>query len=91
MEISWQGCQKILLDKLFLEDKDYSQGNKPLPELAYEVKLRGVELPVNKDDAEGLGMKVTLLRDVAVASYLSGNRELAIKYLMLRRISFCFC
>ncbi|MGI8469174.1 MAG: hypothetical protein ACR2N3_12055 [Pyrinomonadaceae bacterium] len=72
--------RKYYWTSAFLEDKDYSQDKKPMPKLAYEVKLRGTEIPVDKDDVEGLGMKVTLLRDAAIKSSLDGNRELAIKY-----------
>ncbi len=64
----------------FVEWEGYLQGNKPLPELAFKIRLRGVELLADAEDENSLGKKITFLRDLAVASYLAGNRDAAIAY-----------
>lgn len=64
----------------FVVWKDYLQGNEPLPKLAFKIKQRGVELLANAEDESSLGKKITFLRDLAIASYLSGNRDAAIVY-----------
>ena len=64
----------------FLEVEDYLQGNKPLPQLAFKVREKAVELPVPNDDYEMLGMKFTVLRQFSVDLYLAGKRDLAISY-----------
>lgn len=64
----------------FLDWKGYLHGNEPLPELAFKIRKRGVELLANTEDKTDLGRKITFLRELAVASYLSGNRNSAIEY-----------
>lgn len=64
----------------FLDWKGYLHGSKPLPELAFKIRQRGVEIIGNTEDKENLGRKLTFLRDLAIASYLSGRRDLAIEY-----------
>ena len=64
----------------FLDWKEYLHGNKPLPELSFKIRQRGVELIGDTEDLERLGEKITFLRDLAVASYLAGKRDTAIEY-----------
>ena len=64
----------------FLDRKKYLHGNKPLPELAFKIRQRGLELVGDSEDKSGLGKKITFLRELAVASYLAGKRDLAIEY-----------
>jgi hypothetical protein len=64
----------------FIEWEGYLQGNPPLPELAFKIKLRGVGLIGETDDKPKLGAKITFLRDLAVASYRAGNLKQALKY-----------
>lgn len=62
----------------FVEDDYYLQGNKSMPQLAFKIREKGVELPVANDDYPGLGNKFTMLRDMAVYLYLDGNHKSAI-------------
>lgn len=64
----------------FVEYDDYLQGNKPLPQLAFKIREKAVELSVANDDYPSLGMKFTMLRDIAVYLYLAGKRESAIAH-----------
>lgn len=64
----------------FLDWNGYLQGNPPLPELSFKIKQRGVRLIGDAEDAPKLGEKITLLRDLAVASYRSGKLNRALEY-----------
>lgn len=75
-----EDVEKYYWISFFLVWKGYLQGNKPLPELAFKIRQSGVELIGNTADKENLGRKITFLRDMAVASYLSGKHHLAVKY-----------
>lgn len=63
----------------FVESESYLQGNKPLPELAFRIRQKGLELLDGKDDKKSLGRKVTLNRKQAIYFHNIGKRELAIK------------
>ena len=75
-----EDVEKYYWISFFLDWKEYLHGNKPLPELALKIRQRGVEIIGDTEDKENLGRKITFLRDLAIASYLSGKRDLAIEY-----------
>lgn len=64
----------------FLVWKDYLHGSKPLPDISFNIKERGIELIGNTDDKENLGRKITFLRDLSIASYRAGKLDRAIAY-----------
>jgi hypothetical protein len=63
----------------FVESDSYLHGNKSLPELAFRIRHKGLELLDKKDDAKSLGRKVTLNRKQAIYYHNIGNRDSAIK------------
>jgi TonB family protein len=65
---------------IFLENEEYLQGNDPLPQLAFNIREKGVELPAAKDDYQLLGMKYTMLRKTAVDLFLDGKQDSAKNY-----------
>lgn len=71
--------EKIYWLNLFVESDSYLHGNKPLPELAFEIRRKGLDLLNDKNDKKSLGRKVTLNRKQAIYYYKTGNRELALK------------
>lgn len=75
-----ENVEKHYWFSMFLDTKDYLEGNKPLPELAFRVREHGVSLVGETDDEEKLGMKITLLRDMAIYSYRTGKRDSALSY-----------
>lgn len=75
-----EDVEKYYWISAYLDWKGYLHGSAPLPELAFKIRQRGVELIGNTEDKENLGRKITFLRDLAIASYLSGNRDAAVEY-----------
>lgn len=63
----------------FVESASYLHGNKPLPELAFKMRQKGLELLDKKDDKKSLGRKVTLNREQAIYFHSVGNRDSATK------------
>jgi hypothetical protein len=63
----------------FVESESYLHGNKPLPELAFRLRQKGLALLDKKDDKKSLGRKVTLARKQAIYYHNTGNRDSAIK------------
>ncbi|MBA3600028.1 MAG: energy transducer TonB [Acidobacteria bacterium] len=63
----------------FVEFDSYLHGNKSLPELAFEIRQKGLKLLNKKDDKTSLGRKVTLNRRQAVHYHNIGKRDLAIR------------
>lgn len=63
----------------FVDDEYYLQGNPPLSELSIKIREKAVELDIDEEDLEELGMKYSLLRDYSVKLYIQGKRDLAIK------------
>jgi len=63
----------------FVESDSYLHGNKSLPELAFEIRQKGLELLNKKDDERSLGRKVTFNRRQAIYYHNIGKRDLAIK------------
>lgn len=74
-----EDIEKIYWLNLFVESDSYLHGNKPLPELAFEIRQKGLELLEDKTDKKSLGRKVTLNREQAIYYYKTGNRESALK------------
>jgi len=64
----------------FLDREQYLRDNGYLPGLLFKIRQRGIKLIANSNDEEKLGRKITFLRDLAIASYLSGKSDLAIEY-----------
>jgi hypothetical protein len=62
----------------FVESDSYLHGNKSLPELAFEIRRKGLDLLDKKDD-RSLERKVTLNRKQAIYYHNFGKRDLAIK------------
>ncbi len=63
----------------FVESDSYLHGNKSLPELAFEIRRKGLDLLNKKDDKRSLGRMVTLNRKQAIYYHNVGKRDLAIK------------
>lgn len=63
----------------FVESESYLHGNKSLPELAFEIRRKGLDLLDKKDDERSLGRKVTLNRRQAIYYHNIGKRDLAVK------------
>ncbi len=63
----------------FVESDSYLHGNKSLPELAFKIRQKGLELLNKKDDKRSLGRKVTLNRKQAIYYHNIGKRDLAVK------------
>lgn len=63
----------------FIESDSYLHGNKPLPEMAFKVRQKGLELLAKKNDKKSLGRKVTLNRRQAIYYHNIGKRDLAVK------------
>ena len=59
----------------FLTAKSYLHGNEPLPELAFKIRTRALELLQKKNDKRSLGRKVTINRKLAVSSKLAGKQD----------------
>jgi len=62
----------------FVESDSYLHENKPLPELAFRIRQKGLELLDSKDDEKSLGRKVTLNRRQAIYSHNVGKRDSAV-------------
>lgn len=71
--------EKIYWLNSFVESESYLHGNKPLPDLAFKIRQKGLESLSNKNDKKNLGRKVTLNRKQAIYYYKNGNRDLALK------------
>lgn len=71
--------EKIYWLNLFVESNSYLHGNKPLPELAFRIRQKGLNLLNNRTDERSLGRKVTLYRKQAIYYYKTGNLEQALK------------
>lgn len=71
--------EKIYWLNLFVQSESYLHGNKPLPEVAFKIRQKGLQLLNNKNDEKSLGRKVTLNRKQAIYYYKNGNRDLALK------------
>ncbi len=63
----------------FVDSDSYLLGNKPLPELAFKIRQKALELLDKKDDNKSLGRKVTLNRKQAIYYHKIGKRDLAIE------------
>ena len=63
----------------FVESESYLHGNKPLPELAFRIRQKGLALLDKKDDKESLGRKVTLNRKQAIYFHNAGKRDPAMQ------------
>lgn len=63
----------------FVESDSYLHRNKSLPELAFKIRQKGLELLNKKDDERSLGRKVTFNRRQAIYYHNIGKRDLAIK------------
>lgn len=63
----------------FVESQSYLHGNNPLPELAFKIRQKGLELLAKKDDKQSLGRKVSLYRKQAIYLHNAGNRDSAVK------------
>lgn len=64
----------------FVSSKSYLHGTEPLPELAFKIRTRAVELLKNKNDESSLGRKVTMYRMLAVSTKLAGRQAEAVKF-----------
>ncbi len=62
-----------------VESDSYLHGNKSLPELAFKIRQKGLDLLNKKDDKISLGRKVTLNRKQVIYYHNTGKRDLAIK------------
>ncbi|MGB7070853.1 MAG: hypothetical protein WBD22_15280 [Pyrinomonadaceae bacterium] len=62
----------------FIDSISYLHGNAPLPQLAFEMRKRTLGLLGN--DKRSRGRRVSILRELAVASKLSGSQEQAIRF-----------
>lgn len=65
---------------LFLTSKSYLHGNSPLPDLAFRVQSKGLELLEKRNDKRSLGRKVTMNRQLAVSTKLAGKQDDAVKF-----------
>lgn len=63
---------------LFVESESYLHGNKILPELAFRIRQKGLELLDEKNDKKSLDRKVTLSRKQAIYHYKNEKRESAL-------------
>ncbi len=63
---------------LFLDSKSYLHGNSPLPQLAFMERTRALELLGN--DKKSRGRRVSILRELAIASKLNGNQDQASRF-----------
>ncbi len=63
----------------FVESESYLHGNKPLPELAFKIRQKGLNLLSDENDKKSLGRKVSLNREQAIYYYKTGNTDLALK------------
>lgn len=64
----------------FLTSKAYLHGNSQLPELAFRVRSRGLELLEKRSDKRSLGQKATINRQLAVSAKLAGKQDDAVKF-----------
>lgn len=64
----------------FVASKSYLHGSDPLPELAFKVRSRAVELLKDKNDDRSLGRKVTMYRMLAVSAKLMGKEDDAVRF-----------
>ena len=62
----------------FLDLKSYLHGNSPLPELAFKIRERLLDVLGN--DKRSRGRRVSVLRELAIASKLTGNQERALRF-----------
>ncbi len=62
----------------FIDSKSYLHGNSPLPELAFRIREKSLGLLGN--DKVSRGRRVSILRELAIASKLTGNQEQAIRF-----------
>lgn len=63
----------------FVESDSYLHGNKSLPELAFKIRQKAIDLLGKKSDKRSLGRKVTLNREQAIYYHNTDKRDLAIK------------
>lgn len=63
----------------FVESDSYLHGTKPLPELAFKIRQKGLDLLDKKNDKKSLGRKVTLNRRQAIYYHNVGKRDSALK------------
>lgn len=63
----------------FVEADSYLHGNKPLPELAFKIRQKAIELLDKQDDKKSLGRRVSLIRKQAIYYQNIGNQNSAIK------------
>lgn len=64
----------------FITARSYLHGNTPLPDLAFRIRTRALELLADSVDEKSLGRKVTIYRDLAVASKLAGKQDDATRF-----------
>jgi len=64
----------------FLDSRSYLHGNTAMPELAFRIREKGVELLKNKNDSRSLGQRVTMERYLAISARQSGHSETAVQY-----------
>lgn len=59
----------------FLTWKSYLHGNEQLPELAFQIRLKGLRLLEKRKDDRSLGRIVTMGRQLAVSAKLVGRQD----------------
>ncbi|MEO7659314.1 MAG: energy transducer TonB [Pyrinomonadaceae bacterium] len=64
----------------FVASKSYLHGNSPLPELAFKIRSRAVELLKDRNDESNLGRKVTMYRMLAVSAKLMEKQDEAVRF-----------
>lgn len=62
----------------FIDSKSYLHGSTPLPALAFKIRKRSLELLGN--DKRSRGRRVSVLRELAIASKLTGDQEQALRF-----------
>ncbi len=62
----------------FIDSKSYLHGNSPLPELAFKIRKRSLDLLGN--DKRSRGRRASTLRELAIASKLTGDQEQALRF-----------
>jgi TonB family protein len=64
----------------FVASKSYLHGTEPLPELAFRIRSRAVDLLKDKNDERSLGRKVTMYRLLAVSAKIMDKQDDAIRF-----------
>lgn len=67
----------------FIDSKSYLHGNSPLPDLAFKIRKRSLELLGN--DKRSRGRRVSILRELAIASKLVEIKNKRSVFAMRRR------